>query len=83
MRLIIGLDRPTSGTANGKPHRQHRVRLRGVGALLEASVMHSGRSVRSHLRTLAAEGRTVFMSSHQAGYCDSVKYPPLGLYGGR
>ena len=38
MRLIMGLDRPTSGTVtvNGKPYREHRAPLREVGALLEA-----------------------------------------------
>jgi ABC-type cobalamin transport system ATPase subunit len=34
MRMIMGLDRPTSGTVtvNGKPYRQHRASLREVGA---------------------------------------------------
>src|SRR3954447_24951460 len=66
MRIIMGLDRPTSGTVtvNGKPYRQHRAPLREVGALLEASAVHPGRSARSHLRSMAAEGRTVFLSSH-------------------
>ncbi len=53
MRMIMGLDRPTSGTAtvNGKPYRQHRAPLREVGALLETSAVHPGRSARSHLAT--------------------------------
>lgn len=56
MRLIMGLDRPTSGTVtvNGKPCRQHRCPLRDVGALLDAEPAHPGRSARSHLRTMAA-----------------------------
>ncbi len=56
MRMIMGLDRPTSGTVtvNGEPHRQHRAPLREVGALLEASAVHPGRSARSHLRSMAA-----------------------------
>jgi ABC-2 type transport system ATP-binding protein len=56
MRMIMGLDRPTSGTVtvNGKPYRQHRAPLREVGALLEASAVHPGRSARSHLRSMAA-----------------------------
>ena len=39
MRMIMGLDRPASGTVtvNGKPYRQHRAPLREVGALLEAA----------------------------------------------
>ena len=56
MRMIMGLDRPTSGTVtvNSKPYRQHRSPLREVGALLEASAVHPGRSARSHLRSMAA-----------------------------
>ena len=49
MRMIMGLDQPTSGTVtvNGKPYRQHRAPLREVGALLDASAVHPGRSARS------------------------------------
>jgi ABC-2 type transport system ATP-binding protein len=56
MRLIMGLDRPTSGTVtvNGKPYGQHRSPLREVGALLDARAVHPGRSARSHLRAMAA-----------------------------
>ena len=48
MPMIMGLDRPTSGTVtvDGKPSRQHRAPLREVGALLEASAVHPGRSAR-------------------------------------
>src|SRR3954454_21780506 len=54
MRMIMALDRPTSGTVNGKPYRQHRAPLSEVGALLEASAVHPRRSARSHLRSMAA-----------------------------
>ncbi|PFG39475.1 ABC-2 type transport system ATP-binding protein [Georgenia soli] len=56
MRMIVGLDRPTSGTVtvNGRPYAQHRSPLKEVGALLDAKAVHSGRSARSHLRTMAA-----------------------------
>ena len=56
MRLIMRLDRPTSGTVtvNGKPYGQHRSPLREVGALRDAKAVHPGRSARSHLRTMAA-----------------------------
>lgn len=59
MRMIMGLDRPTSGTVtvNGKPYRQHRAPLREVGALLDASAVHPGLSARTHLRALAATHR--------------------------
>ena len=54
MRMIVGLDRPTSGTVtvNGKPYAKHRSPLREVGALLDAKAVHPGRSARSHPRTL-------------------------------
>jgi len=56
MRMIVGLDRPTSGTVtvNGKPYAKHRSPLREVGALLDAKAVHPGRSARSHLRSMAA-----------------------------
>ena len=56
MRMIMGLDRPTSGTVtvNGRPYAGHRSPLREVGALLDAKAVHPGRSARSHLRPMAA-----------------------------
>ncbi|UQX86915.1 ATP-binding cassette domain-containing protein [Jatrophihabitans telluris] len=56
MRLILGLDAPSSGTVtvNGKPFAQHRRPLHEVGALLEARAIHTGRSARNHLRAMAA-----------------------------
>jgi ABC-2 type transport system ATP-binding protein len=55
MRLILGLDHPTTGTAaiNGKPYQDLANPLRTVGALLEAKSVHSGRSARNHLLFLA------------------------------
>src|ERR1700753_866336 len=56
MRLILGLDAPTSGTAtlNGKPFAEHTRPLHEAGALLEARAVHTGRSARNHLRVMAA-----------------------------
>ena len=56
MRMIMGLDRPTSGTVtvNGRPYASHRSPLSEAGALLDATAVHPGRSARSHLRTMAA-----------------------------
>ena len=56
MRLIVGLDHPTSGTVtvNGKPYARHRMPLHEVGALLEAKAVHPRRSAYNHLRALAA-----------------------------
>ncbi|HLK00565.1 MAG TPA: ATP-binding cassette domain-containing protein, partial [Streptosporangiaceae bacterium] len=55
MRLILGLDAPTSGsvTVGGKPYRSFRRPLFEVGALLEAKAVHGGRSAYSHLMALA------------------------------
>ncbi|MCU1648672.1 MAG: Autoinducer 2 import ATP-binding protein LsrA [Nocardia sp.] len=56
MRMILGLDDPTSGTAliNGKPYRALKRPLEEVGALLDAKWVHPNRSARSHLRWMAA-----------------------------
>ncbi|MBV9592424.1 MAG: ATP-binding cassette domain-containing protein [Actinobacteria bacterium] len=56
MRLLIGLDRPSAGTAliNGKPYAAHPAPLREIGTLLEARAVHTGRSARNHLLALAA-----------------------------
>jgi ABC-2 type transport system ATP-binding protein len=56
MRLILGLDRPTSGrvTVNGRAYADHGAPLAEVGALLEARAVHTGRSARNHLLALAA-----------------------------
>lgn len=55
MRMILGLDRPTSGTAtvNGHPFQHSLTPLRDVGALISADGVHGGRSARNHLRALA------------------------------
>jgi ABC-2 type transport system ATP-binding protein len=55
MRLILGLDRPTSGSAliDGKPYRDLPDPLRYVGALLEARAVHPGRTAFNHLLYLA------------------------------
>ncbi|SDP38844.1 ABC-2 type transport system ATP-binding protein [Pedococcus dokdonensis] len=52
MRMVLGLDRPTAGTAtvNGKRYAGLSAPLREVGALLDAGAMHPGRTGRAHLR---------------------------------
>ena len=59
IRLILGLDRPTSGTAtiDGQPYRRLTNPLSKVGALLDARQAHSERSARNHLRWIAATNR--------------------------
>jgi ABC-2 type transport system ATP-binding protein len=56
MRMILGLDAPTSGevTVNGRPYAEHPAPLREVGALLEARAVHTSRSAANHLRAMAA-----------------------------
>jgi len=55
MRLILGLDHPTGGSATifGKPYARLANPLRTVGAVLEAKSVHGGRSARNHLLFLA------------------------------
>ncbi|KAF2781481.1 ABC transporter ATP-binding protein [Streptomyces sp. OM5714] len=59
MRLVLGLDRPTSGTATvgGRPYTALQEPLRHVGALLDAHAAHGSRTARDHLRVLAASNR--------------------------
>ena len=56
MRMIMGLDRPTSGsvTVNGLPYAQHKAPLHEVGALLDAKAVHTSRSAYNHLLAMAA-----------------------------
>ena len=59
MRMILGLDHPSSGSATvgGRTYRQLAEPLRTVGALLDARQVHPNRSVRNHLRWMAATHR--------------------------
>ncbi|MBM6404168.1 ABC transporter ATP-binding protein [Phycicoccus sp. CSK15P-2] len=55
MRMLLGLDRPTAGTATvgGRRYVELPAPMREVGALLDAAAMHPGRSGRTHLRIAA------------------------------
>jgi ABC-2 type transport system ATP-binding protein len=55
MRLILGLDRPTSGQAlvTGKPYGRIARPLTRVGSLLDAMAVHGGRTASEHLRAVA------------------------------
>ncbi|MGW3037195.1 ABC transporter ATP-binding protein [Streptomyces sp. NPDC001178] len=59
MRLVLGLDRPTSGSATigARPYAALHDPLRHVGALLDARAAHGSRTGRDHLRILAASNR--------------------------
>ena len=55
LRALLGLLRPSSGEAlvEGRPPVAMADPLRTIGAALEATAFHPGRSGRNHLRTLA------------------------------
>jgi ABC-2 type transport system ATP-binding protein len=55
LRVLLGLVRPTAGTATimGRAYRELEEPSKHVGAVLEASNVHPGRSGRNHLRVLA------------------------------
>ncbi len=55
MRLVMGLDAPSSGivTIGGRPYHDLPAPLREVGALLEARAIHPGRRAVDHLWMLA------------------------------
>jgi ABC-2 type transport system ATP-binding protein len=55
MRMILGLDAPTSGTVevNGKHYRDLAAPLHEIGAMLEARAIHPGRSAYNHLLAMA------------------------------
>ncbi len=65
LRMILGLVRPTAGSAliDGRPYRQLSHPARTVGAVLEASGFHPGRTARNHLRVVAC---TAGLPSHRA-----------------
>ena len=56
LRVILGLVRPTAGKATvmGRLYRELESPTQQVGAVLEATDFHPGRSGRNHLRVLAA-----------------------------
>jgi ABC-2 type transport system ATP-binding protein len=55
MRMILGLDTPTSGhtTVNGRSYRDLKAPLHEIGAMLEARAVHTGRSASKHLLAMA------------------------------
>jgi ABC-2 type transport system ATP-binding protein len=58
MRLILGLDRPIAGTVtvNGQSYREKRAPMQEVGALIDPSAVHGGRSAYFHLLWQAQAG---------------------------
>jgi ABC-2 type transport system ATP-binding protein len=58
MRLILGLDSPTKGTVtvNGHAYRDTRSPMQEIGALIDPSAVHGGRSAYHHLLWQAQAG---------------------------
>ena len=58
LRMLLGLVTPSGGTAtiNGQPYRDLEAPTHVVGAVLEASDAHPGRTARNHLRIQALAG---------------------------
>jgi ABC-2 type transport system ATP-binding protein len=59
MRLIVGLDHPTAGSATigGQRYEELKDPLRTVGALLDCRQVHPNRSARAHLHWIARSNR--------------------------
>ena len=59
LRMLLGLIRPDAGTATicGQAYRDLEQPLHQVGAVLEASSFHPGRTARNHLRVQAMAGQ--------------------------
>jgi ABC-2 type transport system ATP-binding protein len=57
IRMILGLIRPTAGTAlvNGEPFEDLTDPASTIGVLIEGAQAHPGRTAHAHLRILAAE----------------------------
>ncbi|MFI9102940.1 ATP-binding cassette domain-containing protein [Streptomyces fildesensis] len=78
LRIILGLDAPTGGTAtvSGVPFRSHSRGLRHVGALLDAGQVHGGRSAVAHLSAIARSNgiplRRVDDVLQEAGLADAA-----------
>jgi ABC-2 type transport system ATP-binding protein len=79
MRLILGLDRPTAGEAfvGGRAYKSYRRPMHAIGALLEASAIHPGRSAYHHLTWLAQthdiSKRRVEAALEQVGLADVAR----------
>lgn len=58
MRMILGLDQPTSGsvTVNGRSYHDLPAPMQEVGALLDAKAVQGGRTARQHLRWMVKAG---------------------------
>jgi ABC-2 type transport system ATP-binding protein len=64
LRMLLGLVTPTQGTAtiDGRHYAELETPIHHVGAMLEASSFHPGRTAKDHLRILAAAAQLPSMS---------------------
>ncbi|MCX4473033.1 putative ABC transporter ATP-binding protein YxlF [Micromonospora sp. MW-13] len=67
LRILLGLDRPTAGSAliGGRPYPSLRTPLRTVGSMLDGSGAHRSRTARGHLGWVA---RSNGIPKHRVGY---------------
>jgi ABC-2 type transport system ATP-binding protein len=67
MRMLIGLDAPTSGDVriDGKHYAQLSEPLKYIGALLDAQAIHGGRTAYNHLLCLAQSNRIPRQRVHE------------------
>ncbi|MBB5117898.1 ABC transporter [Streptomyces eurocidicus] len=79
LRVLLGLDAPTSGTATvgGVRFRDHPRGLHHAGALLDAGHVHGGRTARAHLAALARSNgiaaRRVAEVLEEVGLADAAR----------
>ncbi|WP_053206754.1 ABC transporter ATP-binding protein [Jiangella muralis] len=79
LRILLGLDRPTSGTAlvDGQPYASLRRPLRVVGSVLDGSGAHRSRPARQHLAWVARSNgiprRRVGEVLEQVGLADAAR----------
>jgi len=80
LRLLLGLARPDEGASRivGRPYHTLEAPLRTVGAALETTGFHPGRTARAHLRTACLEGQVdparvgaVLEQTGMTGYADT------------
>lgn len=79
MRVLLGLDAPSSGEAlvAGRRYRDLRRPMHEVGALLDANAVHGGRTAVNHLRCLALTNgiskQRVLATLEQVGLADVAR----------
>jgi ABC-2 type transport system ATP-binding protein len=85
LRALLGLVRPTSGSAtfDGTPYAGLTRPASAVGAVLESSSFHPGRSARNHLRVVATAAALPLERVDETlrlGRADSGRRPRVGGY---